>query len=102
MFISVLTLGELRKGAEMKRRTDGRAAAHIDEWIVEVESAYAERMLPVDRPVAETWGRLMAMRPRQVVDALIAATAIVHDLTLVTRNTRDFVDTGVALVNPWE
>ena len=102
MFLSVLTLGELRKGAEMKRRTNERAAARIDAWIAEVETEYSERLLPVDRPTAEAWGRLMAMRPRQAVDALIAATAIVHDLTLVTRNTRDFADSGVALVNPWE
>jgi hypothetical protein len=102
VFISVLTLGELRKGAEMKRRVDERAAARIDAWIAEVEDDYSERTLSVDRPIADVWGRLAAMRSRQAVDALIAATAIVHDLTLVTRNTRDFADTGVALVNPWE
>ena len=102
VFISVLTLGELRKGAEMRRRNDARGAAALDQWIAEIEARYSERMLSVDRPIAEAWGRLAAMRPRQVVDTLIAATAMVHDLTLVTRNTRDFADTGVALVNPWE
>ncbi len=102
VFISVLTLGELRKGAELRRRNDVAGAEALDQWIVEIETKYSERTLSVDRPVAEAWGRLAAVRSRQVVDTLIAATAMVHDLILVTRNTRDFADTGVALVNPWE
>ncbi len=59
-------------------------------------------LLPVDRAVADLWGRLAAARPRATVDTLIAATAIVRDLTLVTRNTRDVADTGAAFINPWE
>ena len=102
VFVSVLTLGELRKGAEMTRRSDPRHAGRIDEWIAEVEREYAERTLDVDTATAGMWGRLSATRPRPVVDTLLAATAIVHDLTLVTRNTRDVADTGAAFVNPWE
>lgn len=102
VFISVLTLGELRKGAELRRRNDAPGAAALDRWIADVETEYSERTLPVDQPVADLWGRLAAIRSRPVIDGLIAATAMANELTLVTRNTRDFADIGVALVNPWE
>ena len=101
-FISVLTIGELRRGAVLRRRTDVGHADRLDAWIASIETDYGGRILPVDLSTARLWGELAADRPRQVVDTLIAATAIVHDLTLVTRNTRDFADTGVALVNPWQ
>lgn len=100
-FLSVLTVGELRRGATMRRQTDSRHAARIDTWIDVVERRFAGRILSVDLEIADLWGKLSAERPRPVVDALLAATAIVHDLTLVTRNVADFADTGVALVNPW-
>lgn len=100
-YLSVLTLGELRKGAEAKRRVDPVSAERIEAWIGRLEVQYADKTLPVDKPVAEAWGRLMADRPRPIVDTLIAATAMVHGLTLVTRNTRDIADTGVTAINPW-
>ncbi len=100
-YLSVLTLGELRKGAEAKRRADPASAESIDAWIGRLEIQYADQTLPVDKPVADLWGRLMADRPRPIVDTLIAATAIVHGLTLVTRNSRDVADTGVNAINPW-
>jgi predicted nucleic acid-binding protein len=102
VFISVLTLGELRKGAERTRREDARGGARLDAWIEEVEEEYSEMILDVNQVVAEIWGRLSSLRPRPVVDALLAATALAHDLTLLTRNVRDFADTGVAIVNPWQ
>ncbi len=98
----MLTIGELRKGAVLRRRTDAGHADRLDAWIASIEADYGPRILPVDLPAARLWGDLSADRPRPLVDALIAATAMVHKLTLVTRNTRDFADTGVALVNPWE
>jgi predicted nucleic acid-binding protein len=101
-FISALTVGELRRGAVLRRRTDVDHADRLDAWIASIEADYGPRILPVDLPTARLWGELASDRPRPAVDALIAATAMVHDLTLVTRNTRDFADTGVALVNPWE
>jgi toxin FitB len=101
-FISVLTIGELRRGARLKRRTDAGHANRLDAWIASIETDYGSRILPVDLSTASQWGTLAAQRSRPLVDTLIAATAMVHDLVLVTRNTRDFADTGVALANPWE
>ena len=100
-YLSVLTIGELRKGAEAKRRIDPVSAERIDGWIARLEVQYSGQTLPVDKRTAEMWGRLMGERPRPIVDTLIAATALVHGLTLVTRNTRDIADTGVTAINPW-
>jgi predicted nucleic acid-binding protein len=100
-YLSVLTIGELRKGVEAKRRLDPAAAERIDAWIGRLEIQYADKTLPVDKPVADMWGRLMADRPRPIVDTMLAATALVHGLTLVTRNTRDVAGTGVNAINPW-
>lgn len=101
-YVSVLSLGELRKGAEMMRRVDPGGAGRLDTWIEEVEEIYFDRILDVDRIVADIWGRMSAVRERSVVDTLLAATALAHSLTMVTRNVRDFADTGVPVVNPWD
>jgi len=100
--LSVLTIGEIRRGVSQLRRTDKPQADTLDTWIDSIELSFAARILPIDLAAARLWGELSAMRPRAVVDTLIAATAIVRNLTLVTRNTRDVADTGVALANPWE
>ena len=101
LFLSVLTLGELRKGVEAKRRTDAVAAAHLSAWVDGIETTFADRVLPLDAAAARLWGELSASRTLPVIDTLIAATAITHGLTLVTRNTHDVAGTGVPLVDPW-
>jgi toxin FitB len=101
LFLSVLTLGELRKGVESKRRTDPQTADQLGAWVDGIETTFADRVLPVDTAVAKCWGELAAGRSLPVIDTLIAATAIVRSLTLVTRNTSDVESTGVPLIDPW-
>lgn len=103
LFISVLTLGEIRKGIE--RLNDVARQQPLLDWLeVELSNYFLGRLLPVDALVTDRWGRLLgsAGRPLPAVDSLLAATALHHDLTLVTRNTADFAGTGVALINPWQ
>jgi predicted nucleic acid-binding protein len=102
LFLSVLTLGELRKGVEAKRRTDRVGADQLGAWVDAIETSFADRVLPVDAAAARRWGELSAGRSLPVIDTLIAATAIGHGLTLVTRNTRDVESTRVPLVDPWQ
>jgi len=102
LFLSVLTLGELRKGVEAKRRADSATADRLGAWMDRIETTFADRILPVDTPAARLWGELSARRTLPVIDTLIAATAISRGLTLVTRNTRDVAATGVPLFDPWE
>jgi toxin FitB len=102
LFISALTLGELRKGVVARRRTDAVSADQLGIWVDGIETTFADRVLPVDGAVARIWGELSAGRALPVIDTLIAATAIARGLTLVTRNTRDVAATGVALLDPWQ
>ena len=102
LFLSVLTLGELRKGVEAKRRIDSLTAARLGAWVDGIETTFADRVLPVDAPAARLWGELSAARTLPVIDTLIAATAITRGMTLVTHNTRDLAGTGVPLVDPWQ
>jgi predicted nucleic acid-binding protein len=101
VFFSALTIGELRRGAARLRTRDEDRAAGFDSWVDELEDDYGERILPVTLEIATRWGRLELVRPLPVVDTLIAATAIVHGLTVATRNTKDFADTGVPVYNPF-
>lgn len=101
-YLSVLTLGEIRKGIEVKRRTAQAQAAVFENWLDRIEGEYTGEILPVDGAVASRWGRLEARRSLPVIDGLLAATALVHELTLATRNTPGFKGTGVSLVNPFE
>ncbi len=101
VFLSVLSVGELRRGIELIRRRDTRSAESLDAWIGQIVSAHGERLLPVDGRVAEMWGRICVPDPAPVVDGLLAATAMVHGLTLATRNVRDVERTGVSFVNPF-
>ncbi len=99
LFLSVLVLGEIRQGIERKR--DPRSATHLEAWLEGIETTFGDRLLEVDSAVADVWGRLNAVRPLPVADGLLAATAIVHGFTLVTRNTDDFARVRVALLNPF-
>jgi predicted nucleic acid-binding protein len=102
LYISVLTLGELRKGVALKKRSDKDAAKKISAWVDGLEFSFGDRILGVDAATASLWGELSAQRPRPVIDTLLAATAIVHELTLVTRNTKDVQDIDLKLLNPWK
>ena len=101
LYLSALTLGELRKGIALKQRSDGNAAKKLGAWVDGLEYSFDGHVLGIDAQIARVWGELSAERPRPVVDTLLAATAIVHDLTLVTRNTTDVRGIKVKLLNPW-
>jgi predicted nucleic acid-binding protein len=101
LFISVLTIGELRKGIAAKRAMDPTGAAQLAEWADVIETTFADRVLPVDAAVARCWGQLSSGRVLPVIDALLAATALIHGLTLVTRDVRDVAQTGTEVLNPW-
>lgn len=102
LYLSVLVLGEVRKGIERARPKDPGRARALERWLAAVRAAFAGRILPVDDAVAEEWGRMSADRPVPVIDGLLAATAKVHGLTLATRNTADVADLGAEVVNPFE
>ncbi len=102
LFLSVLTVGELRKGVAAKIRTEPLAAKQLAVWVDGIETSFADRLLPIDVATASRWGELSAGHTLPVIDTLIAASAISHGLTLVTRSTGDFAATGVPLVDPWQ
>ena len=102
LYLSVITLGEVMRGIALKRKSDHRAAAHLEESLRKLRHDHSGRILPITDQIAVEWGRIAAQRPRGDADGLIAATAIVHDLIVVTRNIGDFDDTGVSVINPWD
>lgn len=101
LYLSVITLGEIRQGIEQLRRRDVRQAQVLGRWLDDLTRLYGDRLLPIDGLVADEWGRLRAVRTLPVVDTLLAATARVHELTLVTRNNKDFAGLGVTVLNPY-
>ena len=101
IFLSVLTVGELRCGVERIRRRDKAQASVLNKWIHELLVAFGERILPIDQVVAEEWGRLNFLSPLPVIDGLLAATTKVHGLTLITRNTKDIDRLRVNYFNPF-
>jgi predicted nucleic acid-binding protein len=102
IYLSVITLGEIMRGIALKRKSDPRTATHLEEWLRKLRHDHRNRILPITDQIAVEWGRIAAQRPRGDADGLIAATAIVHDLIVVTRNIGDFDDTGALIVNPWD
>jgi predicted nucleic acid-binding protein len=102
IFISVLTIGEIRRGIESVRRRDPSAARALERWLRRLLLDHMDRMVGVDAAVAELWGRLDVPDRIPVIDGLLAATARVHDLVLATRNVKDVARTGVEFVNPFE
>ncbi|HVV93675.1 MAG TPA: type II toxin-antitoxin system VapC family toxin [Hyphomicrobiales bacterium] len=102
LFLSVLTIGELRRGVAIRRRSDPATADQLGAWVDGIETLFADRLLPIDAATAARWGELSAERSLPVIDTLIAATAMACDLTLVTRNVRDVASTGVSLIDPWQ
>lgn len=100
LFISAVTLGELQAGVEITRRQDRAKAEEIEAWVDEIAASRA--VLPADGPTFRHWAKLMQRRSADLMeDALIAATAAVHRLTVATRNVRDFESFGIAVVNPF-
>lgn len=101
LFLSTLVLGEIRKGIELARPRDAAKAADLERWLRDVEAAFGARVLGIDNAVADQWGRMSAIRSVPVIDGLLAATALVNGLTLVTRNDRDVAGLGAAVLNPF-
>lgn len=101
LYLGVLTLGELRRGVAQKGRSDPAMALSLASWVNGIEFSFADRILGIDAATARVWGELSAQRSRPVLDTLLAATAIAHKLTLVTRNTSDVHDIDVPLLNPF-
>jgi predicted nucleic acid-binding protein len=101
LFLSTLVLGEVRKGIELARARDPNKAATLEQWLRQVETAFGSRVLGIDSTVSDRWGRMSAIRPIPVIDGLLAATAATYGLTLVTRNDRDIVGLGAAVLNPF-
>ncbi len=102
LWLSVLVVGELRRGVELLRRRDAKAGKKLSDWLATVTNDFGDRVLPVTTDVCERWAMLNVPDPLPVIDGLLAATALEHHLTLVTRNTNDVSRTGVALDNPFE
>ena len=101
IFLSVLTIGEIRRGIESVRRRDPDSGAALDRWLALLSEAHGDRILQIDRAIAEEWGRMNVPDPLPVVDGLLAATARVLGLTLVTRNVIDVKNSGVEIVDPF-
>jgi predicted nucleic acid-binding protein len=101
LFLSVLVVGEIRHGIERLARRDPAQAEIYERWLSQLVGGYGDRVIPITERIAQTWGRLNVPDPVPVVDGLMAATALVNDWTLVTRNVSDVRSTGVRLLNPF-
>jgi predicted nucleic acid-binding protein len=102
VYLSVLVVGEIRKGIERARSNSPVQATALEQWLTEVVRSFAERILPIDQAVADEWGRMSAKRSLSTIDALLAATAKVNGMTLATHNISDVVKLGVRVLDPFE
>lgn len=102
LHLSVMTVAEFRKGLARLRAKDPERAAALALWLDHLLVPYGSRVLPITPDIANVWGELNGPQPLPIIDAFIAATAIVHDMVLVTRNVKDFERTGVRLLNPFD
>ncbi|KAA1003448.1 type II toxin-antitoxin system VapC family toxin [Paraburkholderia panacisoli] len=103
LYLSVVTIGELRRGVEIIRhRGDKAQATRLENWLVGVLQEFSQNILAVDEEIGQLWGRLRVPHPEHALDKLIAATALIHDLTVVTRNVDDFTGSGARVLNPFE
>ncbi len=103
LYLSVVTVGELRRGVEIIRhRGDAAQTAVLEAWLTAILNEFAQNVLPVDEDVGQLWGRLRVPHAEHALDKLIVATALIHDLIVVTRNVDDFSSTGVRLLNPFD
>ncbi|MFV0523057.1 MAG: type II toxin-antitoxin system VapC family toxin [Acidimicrobiales bacterium] len=101
LWLSVLVIGELRRGVSLLRRRDPDSAHHLETWLIALEASYADRILPVSLDVARQWSTLGIPDPLPAIDGLLAATALTHELTLVTRNITDVQRSGVTVIDPF-
>lgn len=102
VYLSVITIGELRRGIErIRHRNDLIQAEQLEQWFQAIVQNYQDHILAIDADAAQVWGKLRVPNPENELDKLIAATALIYDLTLVTRNVADFQNTGVKLLNPF-
>jgi len=101
LFVSVMVLGEIRRGIERIRIRDQKQARALENWLQSLTTEFADRILPVDVRVADQWGHLGLQQAVPILDAFLAATAQVHDLTIVSRNQDGFRNTGVRVINPF-
>jgi len=101
ILLSVLTIGEIRRGIESIRLRDRDSAAALDGWLHHLIAQYGDRILPIDQSIADEWGRINVPDPLPVLDGLLAATAKIRGLTLATRNVKDIGRTGAQYVNPF-
>ena len=103
LFLAAVTIGELRRGVELIRhRGDQPQAKRLEQWLDEVLQSYGDRVLDLDGDAAQIWGRLRVPNPHNAIDKQIAAIALLHDLTVVTRNIDDLAGCGVRLLNPFQ
>ena len=102
LYLSVITIGELRQGVErIRHRGDDSQARRLERWLLQLTSDYADRILSIDEEVAQVWGRLRVPNPENPLDKQIAATALMHGFTVVSRNVGHYTPTGVAVSNPF-